>query len=1001
MAEQRVSLSNISTELDDIKKKLEEVSGVKFDNLSTIKDELKEAEDAMQKIIAATGKESEESKKAIAIVAKLKQEYQAINKTVDASIKSNPFQTFQRGATLAINSIQLLQASMNLFGVESQDAAQAIMKLQSIMAISSTIQQVGAMAKSMGLFTTATNVANVATKAFNATLLANPYVAIAAAIVGIGTALYFFGKGSDEATEKTKTFSEELDETTKSVYDNSQEIVKNLMFLDRLKAAGGVTTLSIGEQKEALDRINKSLDDTSVQYDTLEQAMADYPRMARIIIKNKAAETLATKYYTDYLRYQIELQDYLAKSGTGSMTTSDFQRIDREEERLRNAMAEAKRNFEAASDMIVDLGKKTITAGKSQKDFNKTVKEGTDEYKKLNEEVNKMQKSVSELAKEYDDLALTDVEDRLQSELKALDERYRTEVRNVNDINNKIRKFNAENKKNIQINLIDISNLNKKYESERVRIILNNNDIIKKSLEDLSNSFRGDIASNELEKFFEEQEKYINSIYSTIFRNKETADKYTKDVLNSMEGFYSVENSYLERRNKIIERWNITADSMFGDMLNDLVNESIDSSTVLENDFQNKLIGIATFSKNTSSSLVSDAKDAVKKWADSLSEFDEQGKRIKFNIGEYGSEEFNKNIDSLKNLMKKYGITAEEIDRIVKLVVQSYANLADSNIKIENQVKRIGKEIERTLDIMRKDNAIEEFYQRLDKAQSGYYKRTKEGEYELLDTKRKSLKNQKVIARQVRDETLAFDEYMKNQSILSTENEKQSVLEQLKQLEAYEISVADTEAEKEEIRNKYRNRELEAINTFNEKIEKIEKGHADKKVKTEQQYLKTSREITLARVNMVGQSLSEIGNLTENLGEAFVKDELKQKNVKIAATTITTIGGAASAFANTAGTIPQPLGFILGGIAAASILASGYAQIRKMEQIPIDGKTGGGQALPSAQSSFVPPSILNQLGEQNVRVINDDTNIVEVSITDREIQRNDQRREFNRNLGSF
>lgn len=80
-----------------------------------------------------------------------------------------------------------------------------------------------------------------------------------------------------------------------------------------------------------------------------------------------------------------------------------------------------------------------------------------------------------------------------------------------------------------------------------------------------------------------------------------------------------------------------------------------------------------------------------------------------------------------------------------------------------------------------------------------------------------------------------------------------------------------------------------------------------------------------------------------------------QKKLNIAMATIDTIKGAVSAFTGMTSTIPGPVGIALGAVAAAGVVASGVANVKKISSTRFEGggspsaSTGG--SVPSASSS--------------------------------------------------
>lgn len=104
--------------------------------------------------------------------------------------------------------------------------------------------------------------------------------------------------------------------------------------------------------------------------------------------------------------------------------------------------------------------------------------------------------------------------------------------------------------------------------------------------------------------------------------------------------------------------------------------------------------------------------------------------------------------------------------------------------------------------------------------------------------------------------------------------------------------------------------------------------------------------------------LNTISDIIESNEENEEEAMKKTKGLKIAATTIETITGATTALA-TAMTLGPIAGPIVGGINAAAIVASGVANIAKLNAVPTNGTTSASPS--SASASVSAPNINTQL----------------------------------------
>jgi hypothetical protein len=99
-----------------------------------------------------------------------------------------------------------------------------------------------------------------------------------------------------------------------------------------------------------------------------------------------------------------------------------------------------------------------------------------------------------------------------------------------------------------------------------------------------------------------------------------------------------------------------------------------------------------------------------------------------------------------------------------------------------------------------------------------------------------------------------------------------------------------------------------------------------------------------------------------------------QKKLNIAMATIDTIKGAVSAFTGMTATIPGPVGLALGAVAAAGVVASGVANVKKISSTQFEGgggsvsaSTGGGVGASAGQASN--PASFNVVGNSNTNQI--------------------------------
>lgn len=236
------------------------------------KGKLREYTDAITSLTAtyrqlsAEEKSSDFGKAMAASIDELKAkaaEMQDIMADTSAEIKrlssdTGTFDQLTGGIGACVAAFQVAQGAMQMFGVKNEEAMQAMAKLQAAMAVTNGLTKLQASlqkqsAVMVGIATlqkkaaaaaekmdtaaksgniVVTKAATVAQRALNAAAMANPYVLLAMAVVGVGAALYTFAKRSREASEeekkaaqRTKEANERYEEYQKNVGETTGQLV--------------------------------------------------------------------------------------------------------------------------------------------------------------------------------------------------------------------------------------------------------------------------------------------------------------------------------------------------------------------------------------------------------------------------------------------------------------------------------------------------------------------------------------------------------------------------------------------------------------------------------------------------------------------------------------------------------------------------------------------------------------------------------------------------------
>ena len=159
---------------------------------------------------------------------------------------------------------------------------------------------------------------------------------------------------------------------------------------------------------------------------------------------------------------------------------------------------------------------------------------------------------------------------------------------------------------------------------------------------------------------------------------------------------------------------------------------------------------------------------------------------------------------------------------------------------------------------------------------------------------------------------------------------------------------------------------------YNQLTEIATTEHTDRIGQINEEAVEKEKELNKAKREMALQATMGLLGGINDLVQAFAgKSEAAQKKAfkvnqafQIAQATIDTIKGGISAFTGMVSQIPGPVGIVLGAVAAAGVVASGIASIKKIASTKFQGTGGGGApSIPAASagtgggSAPTPPSL--------------------------------------------
>jgi enamine deaminase RidA (YjgF/YER057c/UK114 family) len=137
------------------------------DNSKTLKTQYREALEEVQKLVQAFGETSVEVAKAAKKAAELKDQIEDTNDAIAAFKGEGTFNAFGKSVSSVASGFSAVEGAMGLVGVESENVQEAMLRVQSAMALAQGLEgledagrafkQLGAVVKSTTIFTTAYN----------------------------------------------------------------------------------------------------------------------------------------------------------------------------------------------------------------------------------------------------------------------------------------------------------------------------------------------------------------------------------------------------------------------------------------------------------------------------------------------------------------------------------------------------------------------------------------------------------------------------------------------------------------------------------------------------------------------------------------------------------------------------------------------------------------------------------------------------------------------------
>ena len=437
LSKQYMEVTNEARKSDEQLKHLDKTVGDNFRNVGNyegatkgLKQQLREMTQALQNMETTDPRFKQMTIDAGELKDKI-QDTNAVIKSTAGSAVENLGTGIAKAGKVGIDAFAGMTGAMGLFGIESEGAMQAMLKLQQLAAMSEALTSLGALgdtvtevkasfiaaATKLGLFTSAkvadtvvteaqtvaTIEAEIATTGLGKSMLSLPIVALIAGIVALGSALIYFALQSDGVAE---TIGKNFKAMSKSVQNYNKEIVRT----------GDLQDKNTERQMENLDRegrrrIANGEDEKKVQADIIKQKMhlLDISiEQDRASVRNLKSEIEKLKVYKVQMETLIFQQIAMARIDYANSLT-DIGRTKAREKEV--ALMEQLKAFEKSNKQdifdsnkllyektaeIVDAKDKIEELKITQLESNKATKENTKDVKDNKKALEDRNKAIEE-----------------------------------------------------------------------------------------------------------------------------------------------------------------------------------------------------------------------------------------------------------------------------------------------------------------------------------------------------------------------------------------------------------------------------------------------------------------------------------------------------------------------------------------------------------------------------------------------------------------------------
>ena len=263
--------------------------------------QLREAKKEAQELAEQFGFASEEFKRAAERADDIDDQIKRVNATISSIDTEGKIETFGKALQGVTGAFSIAQGAAALFGDESEAVEQALLKVQSAIAIQQGVnglieggKAAKALAISLGLVPQAAQAGAVGMKALSAATISTGIGAIVVLVGVLAATLIDFGDDTEEARNRYQKFKEELSDTTAF---NKAEIALKQQLEIALREQARLSEGRIDETKaEIAERLQLEQQGLEAQYkldeDALKASQAANNELKRAYLKESNAETL-------------------------------------------------------------------------------------------------------------------------------------------------------------------------------------------------------------------------------------------------------------------------------------------------------------------------------------------------------------------------------------------------------------------------------------------------------------------------------------------------------------------------------------------------------------------------------------------------------------------------------------------------------------------------------------------------------------------------------------